>query len=100
METNPNLATRLFRARLAPGIVVRDAKITHDGYILLDSGIEKCAAIYGAEIETESDECDGVPVTLKIVRVDGVELIQIDEVDAEERIDRLAEELPDRRWVE
>ena len=100
METNPNLATRPFDVNLAPGISVIDAQVTHNGYILLKSGIEKCAKLYGAAMETASDECDGIPVTVKSVRVDGVEFIQIDEADAEERIDRLAEELPDRRWVE
>ena len=85
METNPNLAMRPFDVNLAPGISVRvlATQVTHSGYILLENGIEKLAKFFGAAIETESDECDGVPVTLKIVRVVGVEFIQIDEADAE-----------------
>ena len=84
MELNPNLATEPYEVRLTPGLSVRviTTKVTHSGYILLDNGIEELAKAYGATIETEYDEWDGIPVMIKSFMMEGVEIIQIDERDA------------------
>ena len=58
---------------------ILEGNLAMSGTILLDSGIEDVARKLGLPVETEPDEDENGPFAFKVIRLGGVEALQIDD---------------------